>query len=169
MPVNVDRIKNDLANFSGGTFWKPKTGKNYVRILPPWSETVPVYYYAVHLHWVGSRYVLCSGEGCLVCNMMKDSAFATVLKDKIQTLDKFLVNMIDLENPSAGVQVWSMPLVVWRALNQYFLDPKWGDLTDVNSGRNITVVREGSGPRDTKYQVYPDPTPTPLDPSFLSG
>jgi len=168
MPVDLSKIKNDLSKFSSGNFWKPKTGKNYIRILPPWSENIPVYYYAVHLHWVGSRYVLCSGDGCLVCTMLKDSAFAAVLKDKIQTMDRFLVNMIDLENPSAGVQIWSMPVTVWRSLNQYFLDPKWGDLTDLNGGRNITVAREGTGAKDTKYQVYPDPDPSPLDPGIMS-
>ncbi|MCD6149042.1 hypothetical protein J7J18_06750 [bacterium] len=169
MPVDLAKIKNDLAKFSSGNFWKPKTGKNYIRILPPYREDIPVYYYAVRLHWVSSRYVLCTGDGCIVCSMLQDSAFAMVLKDKVQTMNKFLVNMIDLENPSAGVQVWSMPVTVWRSLNQYFLDPKWGDLTDVNQGRNITIVREGTGAKDTKYQVYPDPEPTPVDPTFLSG
>jgi len=169
MTVDVAKIKADLAAFSSGKFWKPVSGRNYIRILPPWSPEVPTYYYALRLHWVGSRYVLCGGENCVICHMLKDSAFASVLKDKIQTLDRFLVNMVDLSNLDAGVRLWNMPITVWRQLNQYFLDPKWGDLTDAQSGRNITIVREGTDLRSTKYTVYPDPTPSPADPSWLSG
>ncbi|MCD6213744.1 MAG: hypothetical protein J7J46_02050 [Candidatus Desulfofervidus sp.] len=168
--MDIEQLKKDLSQYSStlGSFWKPKVGRNYIRILPPWRTDAPVFYKAVRLHWVGSRSVLCTPGNCIVCSMLQDPVLAPSLEGKVNTINRFLVNMVDLDDKGGGVVVWAMPPIVWNQLAQFCVDPQWGDLTDPNTGRNVTVVREGSGVKSTKYQVIPDPQQTAVDVQLLT-
>ncbi|RLI42747.1 hypothetical protein DRO59_03190 [Candidatus Bathyarchaeota archaeon] len=168
--MDIEQLKKDLSQYSStlGSFWKPKVGRNYIRILPPWRADAPVFYKAVRLHWVGSRSVLCTPGNCIVCSMLQDPVLAPSLEGKVNTINRFLVNMVDLDDKGSGVVVWAMPPIVWNQLAQFCVDPQWGDLTDPNTGRNVTVVREGSGVKSTKYQVIPDPQQTAVDVQLLT-
>jgi len=100
--------------------------------------------------------------------MLQDPVLAPSLEGKVNTINRFLVNMVDLDDKGSGVVVWAMPPIVWNQLAQFCVDPQWGDLTDPNTGRNVTVVREGSGVKSTKYQVIPDPQQTAVDVQLLT-
>jgi len=100
--------------------------------------------------------------------MLQDPVLAPSLEGKINTINRFLVNMVDLEDKNSGVHVWAMPPIIWNQFAQFCIDPQWGDLTDSKTGRNVTVVREGSGVKSTKYQIIPDPQQTEVDPQLLT-
>jgi len=100
--------------------------------------------------------------------MLQDPVLAPSLEGKINTINRFLVNMVDLEDKDSGVHVWAMPPIIWNQFAQFCIDPQWGDLTDSKTGRNVTVVREGSGVKSTKYQIIPDPQQTEVDPQLLT-
>lgn len=168
--LDIEQLKKDLGQYSStvGSFWKPKVGRNYIRILPPWKPDTHLFYKPVRLHWVGSRSVLCTPGNCIVCSMLQDPVLAPSLEGKINTINRFLVNMVDLEDKDSGVHVWAMPPIIWNQFAQFCIDPQWGDLTDSKTGRNVTVVREGSGVKSTKYQIIPDPQQTEVDPQLLT-
>ena len=168
--LDIEQLKKDLGQYSStvGSFWKPKVGRNYIRILPPWKPDTHLFYKPVRLHWVGSRSVLCTPGNCIVCSMLQDPVLAPSLEGKINTINRFLVNVVDLEDKDSGVHVWAMPPIIWNQFAQFCIDPQWGDLTDPKTGRNVTVVREGSGVKSTKYQIIPDPQQTEIEPQLLT-
>jgi len=100
--------------------------------------------------------------------MLQDPVLAPSLEGKINTINRFLVNVVDLEDKDSGVHVWAMPPIIWNQFAQFCIDPQWGDLTDPKTGRNVTVVREGSGVKSTKYQIIPDPQQTEIEPQLLT-
>ena len=168
--LDIEQLKKDLSQYSStvGSFWKPKVGRNYIRVLPPWKPETHLFYKPVRLHWVGSRSVLCTPGNCIVCSMLQDPVLAPSLEGKINTINRFLVNVVDLEDKGSGVHVWAMPPILWNQFAQFCIDPQWGDLTDARTGRNVTIVREGSGIKSTKYQIIPDPQQTEIEPQLLA-
>ncbi|RLF29266.1 MAG: hypothetical protein DRN14_02515 [Thermoplasmata archaeon] len=158
--MDLEKLKRDLDARSRRGFWRPKPGKNRVRILPQ-PDPNKTFYEIVKLHWIGNRPVLCTGDDCVVCMIIQQG-----LAD-IRTHEQFLVNLIDLDDVEAGVQIWPMPVTPWADLCRLVLDDEWGDITDPETGRNVTIVRQGSGPTDTRYQVIPDPKQSKIDPAWL--
>lgn len=59
-------------------------------------------------------------------------------------------------------RIYEAPKTIWEAVFIWSNNPKWGDITDFNTGRNLSVNRDKS--RKMKmYQVQPDPKATPID------
>lgn len=159
--MNFDKIKRDLEKRERGGFWKPKEGKNRIRILPPMHPD-DTFYHPVKLHWIGNRPVLCTETDCLVCEII-----AMGVVPSIRTIERFLVNIIDLDAPQNGVQIWPMPSTVWADVARLMLEEKWGDITDPVRGRNLVIIRTGSGVSDTRYQIMPDPEISAVDQAWL--
>jgi hypothetical protein len=76
------------------------------------------------------------------------------------------MNIIDLDDEQSGVQVYSCGINVIRDLASYVADPQWGDLTDSNTGRDITLERKGKG-RDSRFTVKPAPQTSAIEQKYL--
>jgi hypothetical protein len=77
------------------------------------------------------------------------------------------MNIVDLDDLEAGVQIFPAGREVLRQLLTYFVDPDWGDLTDPDKGYDVVIEKAGSG-LQTSYTVRPRKNSTPIpDKSLL--
>jgi len=177
----ASRLRDQQSRI-GLNFWRPKVGKNTVRILPHWSGDVEeLFYHKFKRHFgVGpsKAQVICrksysDSEDCPICDHVaelkatgrRDDAYAA--RD-ISAKERFMVNMIDVNDPQAGVQQWEMGAGLFNDILMLFLDPDFGDMDNLETGRHIKVDRVGEGKFDTKYTVIPAGTATRIDPRVMS-
>jgi len=76
------------------------------------------------------------------------------------------MNILDRVREFEGIQIASVGVKVLTQILQYFCDPEWGDLTDVNSGRDVIITRSGQG-LDTDYAVRVAPEKSPISSEWL--
>ena len=169
--MNLDEIKNRLAslnNKGGGgkksdyaaNFWKPKEGtKSQVRIVPykhnkdfPFSElyfyfdtTDPILEFATKLRKSGDE-----------TNM----ELAKKLFPKLRIFAPVYVR----GEEDKGVRFWEFGKMVYQELLGVMADEDYGDITDVASGRDITVEvipakETGKMFNTTTVRVKPNQTP----------
>lgn len=157
------------------SFWRPSVGKNVARVLPHWSGDMgKVFFKKTKVHFgIGpeKNRVVCrlnlnsASEACPVCDYVKDllqsgrREDAFIAKD-IMSRERFAVNMIDVQDPKAGVQVWEMGRGLFNDVLLLFLDDEYGDLDNLESGRHVIINRQGEGKTDTRYHVMPSSTVT---------
>jgi len=61
-----------------------------------------------------------------------------------------------------GVCLMQVTGGIYAEMIDNFLDPDWGDFTDIKDGYDLSIKRTGSGMTDTKYTLTPKKnTPTP--------
>lgn len=171
----VDRL--NLAN-----------GENYIRILPPsiqyLTEEVDYICFSYLMHYKlgveGDKQSVCCPKAgnkharCPICeavsrlyknNTTEDKALASDIRAKKRNI----FNVIDLNNPDKGIQILETGPKVLEDLIVFVTNPKWGDLLDLDTGRNITITKIDGKESDsgyTEYKVAPDPTPTSVRPQL---
>ena len=154
--------------------YKPREGENRIRVLPrTWKDTEK---------WGDNWEVLASlhrnvgpdeatylcldkmqGKKCPVCEVRRkaESEEADALRVQVRPM----VWIIDRDNEKAGVQLWDMPLGLFRDINRRSVDKKTNAVIlvdDPEEGFDIMFTREGEG-KTTKYvSVEIDRDPTPL-------
>jgi hypothetical protein len=100
-------------------WWKPNTGKNNIRLLPPWTQDGPnsgSFYREIHTHWrvggesAGDNYVCplttpdIGGDYCPICEEVdrlkstKDPADLELAKE-LRAKTQYLSNVVDLTDP----------------------------------------------------------------------
>jgi len=175
MGLNWEAIKKAREELSKSTsrFWRPEVGQNVVRILPP-REGEDLFYFEYAFHWVpaAKRSITCLkrtfGEACFICEEVQrlraagKTEQARVMAPRVN----YLVQIIDRNNPEAGVQIWSMGKQIMAQILDLILDPEWGDITDPQKGYDIVIDRKGQD-LNTTYTVRPRRTPSKVDPHFL--
>ena len=169
-------------------FWSAKPGSkpNRLRILPRWDLDLdnPEFYRETAYHrglgTEGDKSVVCllkeGFESCPVCSYVKElyktkDKEDAVLAKKLKAQVRVLYNIVDLDHLESGVQVWLSGVNVQEELIAYCANPKYGDITDPESGRNVDLFLTDS--KNTKsgyneYSVQPDPDRSALiDSSWL--
>lgn len=191
MAIDIEALKAKLENMNNqgrgrtqfkSDLWKPDYGKYLVRPIP-WpegvanSDTAPFlerwFYYGL-----GSRVVAPKlGEPDPV-RELRDALFsdrteanlalARKLKPKMRV---FLPVIVDAEDGTDGekeVKIWSISQTVYKQLLGYIVDPDYGDMTDLETGRCVTVEITDSGKKfedGTKIKdidVRPKPKSSPI-------
>jgi hypothetical protein len=162
----------DLGGSSG--FWTPKEGRNVIRILPE-VGTMQYFFQQVGKHSFppdGKKYAYCpnfTSEGeleCPVCEIVSqmsksgDKAQKAMAND-LRVRRTWWMNVIVRGQESQGPMIFTPGTTIFGSLITLISDPDYGDITDLNEGFDITIVRKGSG-LDTEYEVLPKPKPTPL-------
>lgn len=175
---DIDAVRKKMAQMKSrrSSMWKPVTGKNMIRILPPWSKSGQWFKEAM-AHWVDApggggkrRMIGCptlGGERCAICERRAKYGESSSLKkqkmsEKLAPSLSFHVNMVDLKDPEAGVQTARLTEKTIGDLLEYFMDPEWGDFTSPKKGHSLILVREGEG-MQTKYSIKPQRNSSPLD------
>lgn len=138
--------------------------KATIRVLPPWGKSADgFFYYTVGQHFgfsIGgrNRAISCPesvGRGkcpvCMLISRLKNSEDADNIKlaDRIRANRRYFVNVIDREEPDK-VKIYGTNKKFVEAVLDASDDPDVGDMTDPKTGRDITIVRRGSGLR-TRY------------------
>ncbi len=158
----------ESANVGGGAdFWTPPEGESRIRVMPPWDEGVEEFWFVTGTHFnVGpdERAVPCpelSGvaDSCFLCRLVKRLARGdedeAAEAEAMGARPRYLLNIVDLEKPQDGVQVWPAPKTIFRQLKKFWLNEEdYGDFTSFEEGFDIIVEKLGSG-INTKYDATP--------------
>jgi hypothetical protein len=151
-------------NLKGGTyFYFLKKGRTVLRVLPPysergvWFEQVNEYNFNFPDRSFKSLNCPVRGEEDPVadfCNELMQSEDEKMLEraKSIRPRAKFLFNVVVLSDPNGntadgGVKVLKAGTIVKRALLDADCDVQggYGDITNLKTGFNITIKREGEG------------------------
>lgn len=160
-------------------FWRPKNGRNVIRILPEVGE-MEVFWQEVGKHFIpnSKKVFTCpaftSGElECPICDFVSElyasgDDESKALAGKLRVRKQFWMNIIDRDNEEAGPQIYGPGIMVFSAIASIIGDPDFGDIYDVEEGIDIVIEKSGSG-LETSYEVRPRRHATPLaeDPKLV--
>jgi hypothetical protein len=160
--------------------WTPKSGTNWVRILPPTWDGAEHYGLDCHVHYnigLDSSAFICldaadefgydSDEPCPCCALRaKESKRGNEKQaEDLRARKRVLVWMIDRDKESEGPQLWPMPWTIDRDLAQRSVHKKSGEvyaIDDPEDGYDISFEREGAN-QNTKYTAIDiERKPSPL-------
>ncbi len=170
--VNTERAKElkkqlqDEANRM--PTWSPKEGRYVVRFLPPWSEAGEIGYKA-RWHWnlpIEPPNMPCPHtveHECELCDYIKELRVKKHPKaQEMFAKRRIFYNIILREEEDKGPQVYASGVQVYEAVLAYLYDDEWGDITDIETGRDMILERTGQGKDDTRYQLLPTKNASPL-------
>jgi len=182
MALNHEALKQTMAGARAGSGWKPKENENRIRVLPPHSKFIGhseqltnlALAFKVHFFRIEGRpteVTRCLEElrqRCPACDAWRafrkseDPSYQQLAKN-VSPADQYLFNILDLNNPSGGIQRWAANYTCWRGIMEVAVNPQWGDIIDLMQGRNFTVnMTPGTRTRSrwNEYSVMPDPEKT---------
>jgi len=178
MAINLDAIRgrlNKLQN-TGSTknnLWKPSPGKTQVRIVPyKFNKENPFIELYFHYNINNKSYLSPMSFGrpdpiCEFADKLKrmgdkeDWKAAKKMEPKLRTFVPVIVRGEENE----GVKFWGFGKTVYQELLGYIADPDYGDITDPQVGRDITIDYVSAEEAGTSYPVTTirmKPKETPL-------
>lgn len=164
--------KTEFSSWKGTPTWKPKPGRNVIRILPGVGKMEDFFWQDVGSHYPpgSNRGFMCPdftiGEKCPICEFVNalfsagDEA-SKGLAGKLKKRKQFWMNVIDREDEDRGVQIYKPGPTVFQALAALVNDPDYGEIYDPDNGQDVIIKRAGTG-IETEYQVMVRPKQTPL-------
>ena len=177
MSLNIAALKAKLGQFNrqndrSEALWKPTEGKTVVRIVP-WKENRENPFVELHFHYLGNKTLLSPtsygnrdpilefAEALAAGGTKDDWAQARPFRPKLRTFVPIVVR----GEEEKGVRFMSFGKTVYTELLSIISDPDYGDITDVNNGRDIVIEyipQEKSDTNFAKTMVRPKPNQTPL-------
>jgi len=153
-----------LSRVKRGGFWQPKKGLNHVRFMPPWAADQKRFWFETTVHWAvgpGRTVVHCNrdiGQPCFLCDevaRLQESGHPGQVKlaEDMGASTRILFNIVDMDHPEQGVQLFESGPQIFEQVVTYFGDPEWGDMSDPDKGYIITIDRTEQSPQ--YYQVRP--------------
>jgi len=176
MALNFDLLRKEyqeaMAQMSVDEYWVPELGENLLRILPPVDGLLFYKKVGVHYRLVGSGMEYCpkvtTGEPCPVCEVVEQlkkmkTPVAMQIVNRLVAVERFLMNIIPLkEGEDKVIRQYLAPKTVRMALLKIVLDPDYGDITDLERGRNVVIEKvQGSG-GFVNYSVRAKPREVPI-------
>ena len=178
--TNLAALKEAMEKSKQGggfRFWKPqKYGKYTVRFLPQ-QNADGFFYKEAAQHKVGDNYFFCpkvEGDDCPVCETYRKlwdvgTDAAKELAREIKPRKQYLYNIIvkdengqPSENPTK-IETYMSGKKLYDKLMDYFFDPDYGDLTDVEEGFDFVINKEQGAQGFPNYDnSRPRPKATPL-------
>jgi len=168
-----DRMRESLnrSKKRGGktSFFKFPEGKTRVRILPS-MEPFGDFYFESGFHYkVGPEQStiacprLTSGDRCPICEKVRelyksDSDSDQHVAKRLRSKSRYFANALV---EGTGVVVLPYGSTVHTELVKCFLDPEFGDFTDPETGRWVTIEKEGTG-MESEYFPRVSPKQTSL-------
>ncbi len=178
MAINLDAIKsrlNKLQNTQRTTveLWKPAPGKHTIRLVPyKFNKENPFIELYFHYNINNKTYLSPMSFGrpdpiVEFADKLKrmgdkeDWKAAKKMEPKLRTFVPVLVRGEEGE----GVRFWGFGKTVYQEILGYMADPDYGDITDPETGRDITVEVVSAEDSGTSYPVTTirvKPKETPL-------
>lgn len=181
MPLDLGKLKEKMEKrpTERADRFNFKDGDNYIRILPPSLE-----YFAESIEYICFEYGVHFNLGadgdktaevcpksldkhsrCPICEVV--SRFYRTGKDddkaiagQLRARTRCVFNVVDLNNPDKGIQIMETGIKIYEDIVKFMTNPKWGDLLDLDEGRNITITKTSAKETSsgyTEYTVAPDP------------
>jgi hypothetical protein len=175
---NKEKMKAQAAKLAGITDdHQLKKGRNIIRFLPPKAGSED-WYKEIRVHYgVGpeKEFLTCPstiGKPCPLCQR-----WSKLLKDGVSKEDarvkelgfnrKYVTNALNVDDLEKGVKSCKLGRDALRFLISSFEDEEYGDITDPETGRNVQIVKSGTGIQ-TRYDVSLRPKATSLK-AILKG
>lgn len=173
--MNMDALKNrlDAAESGGGysntDYDKLQNGKNVRRVLWPKGEK-DVFYSEGFLHFSlgaeGKKVATCpktfnEKNPCPICEYVAQlqkskSKQDKKLADQIKAKRRIYINVLSRDDEEETPKVLPIGVTILKGLLETICDPDYGDITDPEEGRDVTITRKGQG-LNTEYSVLPKP------------
>ena len=173
--MNMDALKNrlDAAESGGGysntDYDKLQNGKNVRRVLWPKGEK-DVFYSEGFLHFSlgaeGKKVATCpktfnEKNPCPICEYVAQlqkskSKQDKKLADQIKAKRRIYINVLSRDDEEVTPKVLPIGVTILKGLLETICDPDYGDITDPETGRDVTITRKGQG-LNTEYSVLPKP------------
>ncbi len=174
--VDIDKAKRTKQRLQEESqkvllpLWIPPEKRNKIRILPPWSED-GIIGHETRWHWnVGPDHkaIPCPrtiDRECSLCDFVRELRQQKNPKAQDWYAKKRIYyNLIVRDEQEKGVQLYASGVRVYENLLTYLYDEEWGDITDIEKGRDMILERTGQGKEDTQYTLMPNSSPSPLHP-----
>jgi hypothetical protein len=177
MALDINAIRgrlNKLQNTQKKTdaLWKPTPGKSQVRIVPyKFNKDNPFIELYFHYNVNNKTYLSPASFGrpdpiVEFADKLKrmgdkeDWKAAKAMEPKLRTFVPVIVRGQENE----GVKFWGFGKTVYQEILGYIADPDYGDITDPNAGRDLTVEYISAEDAGTSYptttlRVKPNQTP----------
>lgn len=173
--LNLSALKTKQAELKKGNggndygFDKLEAGKNVRRILPPKGEKDMFYsegYQHFGLGADGKKVVTCLstyGKKCPVCEYLDSIKNSSNKEDKefsknARKSRRIFINVLnrDSDEDEEKVKVLPIGVTILKQVIDIICDPDYGDITDFEEGRDITITKSGKG-MNTEYSVLAKP------------
>lgn len=176
MALDLSKLKNRLSSLSNtnnktNLIWKPKPGKQVVRIVPyKFCPENPFIELKFHYNINGKTFLSPDSFGrpdpiVEFSNRLKrtgdkeDWKYGRKLEPKMRTFAPVIVRGEEEE----GIKFWGFGKQVYQELLSVISDPEYGDITDLVNGRDITVEfksgdESGKSFPETNIRVKPNTT-----------
>lgn len=109
------------------------------------------------------------GSPCPVCEVVEvmyasqDSADRDQAKKwKVQVRQPMLVLDLKEDEKTRVPRIYEAPSSVYEKVLKWITNPKYRDVTDFQTGRNLTLLRTRDHKNFVTYEVQPDPQETPI-------
>ncbi len=168
------RRKKIEENSNSSNIFFPKVGSTRFRVLPVGEENefgIPVLrpFFGKGITSFTSSATF--GDDCPVQEAYKEAKVDgdSDLAKQLSLKTKYFIAVILYKDErgkevdtDTGVTLMQVSGGIYSEMIDNFLDPDWGDFTDVENGYDLNIKRTGSGKTDTKYTLTPKKnTPTP--------
>lgn len=175
MGLNLELLKREyeeaIKQTGGGDgYWSPRESSNLIRIIPR-KEDTSLFYKKVGVHFklLGSSMEFCPKESlgldCPICLFIEHlttigTPQAVNLMNQIKVVRRYMMNIICLDADREKVMQYLAGVGIRKDLLGIMLDPDYGDVTDVKTGRNIVIEKfvPGGDKSKTKYTVRAKPS-----------
>lgn len=173
--LNMEAMKAKLdsesrsGNYNNAEYDKLQQGKNVRRILWPKGDSDSFYsegFLHFNLGEDGNTVVTCpktfgSKERCPICEYVEELQKSKNKEDaklasKLKATRKIYVNAISRDDEEETPKVLPIGVTVLKGLLEAICDPDYGDITDPDEGRDVTITRKGEGMK-TEYSVLIKP------------
>ena len=186
MGINIEKLKErfDKKTTERSDRLNLKDADNYLRLLPPsidyFSEDVDYIAYEFLVHFnlgiEGDKKAevcpktLGKNQKCPICeavyklyktNSVEDRTLAGSIRAKM----RYIFNVLNLEDLDKGVQVLEIGPKIYEKIVIFETNKKYGDLLDIDKGRNITITKTSAKESSSGYVEYdliPDPDITSI-------
>jgi len=186
MSINLDAIKNrlnSLKNTNNRTshIWRPEPGEHQIRIVPYLHKAENAPFIELYFHYKLSKRSILSpisfGRPDPIVNFaekMKQTGDKNdwVMGRKLEPKMRTYVPVIVRGSESEGVKFWGFGKQLYEELLGYFADDDYGDLSDVQAGRDIVVTvkspeETGRDYAETSIRIKPNTSPVSANPDTV--
>lgn len=176
--MNLEQVRKKLQAFHDqasrkgpSKLWKPAVGTQVIRILPnKFNEDYP--FVELYFHFLFDKPVLSpitNGEPDPIQEMaakLKATGNKQDFKEgaKLEPKMRVYVPVIVRGQEQEGVKYWGFGKEVYQELLSYIEDPDYGDISDLHSGRDLTIEvvaadKTGTGFSSTSVRIKPNTSP----------
>jgi len=154
MAIDIKKMKAKLVALqnkgSSSNMWRPEEGKTYSLRVVATPDGDPFKEHWFHYE-ISKGSISCPkknhGEDCAICNFAsklykEDTEESNKMAKKFLARQRFFSPVVVRGEEKEGVRVWGYGKTVYQDLINLVLNPDYGDITDPETGTDISIKSE---------------------------